>query len=144
MCGKYKVTKIRRYEKSIYKMVFVHCLLLIVQKKTACCAISGRTSPFGQVKLFANFESQLKVCDSLYFGRTCFIINVHVIKVWIISFITSERTIPLPKNKSRISHAKTTLWPVFLSTANEVPIFGHIGCVMSPNSTFIRFVLKLA
>ncbi len=39
----------------------------------------------------------------------------------------SERIIPLPKNKNRISYAKTTLlWPVFLSTANEVPMFGHV------------------
>ncbi len=66
-------------------------------------------------------------------------------KYWKISFITSKQTIPLPKNKNRILYAKTTpLWPVFLSMANEVPIFGHIGCVISPDSTFIRFVLKLA
>ncbi len=75
----------------------------------------------------------------------CFIINVHAVKDWKISFITSEGTIPLLKNKSRISYAKTTLlWSVFLSMANEVAIFGQIGCVTSPDSTFIRFVLKLA
>ncbi len=50
-----------------------------------------------------------------------------------------------PKNKNRISYAKNTLlWPIFLFTANEVPIFGYIGCVISPDSTFFRFVLKLA
>ncbi len=71
--------------------------------------------------------------------------NLHVVKDWKISFITSERTIPLPKNKNRISYAKTTLlWPVFLSMANQVLIFGHIGCVISPDRIFICFVLKLA
>ncbi len=114
-----------------------------------CCTLFkklyGKTSFFGQVKQFANFECQLKIYESLYFGRTSFIINVHVVKDWIISFITSERTIPLPKNKNRISSAQTTLlWPVFVSMANKVPIFGHIGFVISPDSTFIRFVLKLA
>ncbi len=102
-------------------------------------------SIFGQVKQFANFDYQLKIYESLYFGRTCFIINVHVVKAWKISFITSEQTILLMRNKNRISYAKTNLlWPVFLPMANEVPIFGHIGCVISPDSTFIRFVLKLA
>ncbi len=102
-------------------------------------------STFGQVKQFANFECQLKLHESLYFGRTCFIINAHVIKDWKIPFVTSEQTIPLPKNKNRISYVKTTpLWPVFLSMANEVSILGHIGCVISPDCTFIHFVLKLA
>ncbi len=64
-------------------------------------------STFGQVKQFANFECQLKIYESLYFGRTWFKINVHVFKDWKISFITSERTISLPKNKNRISFAKT-------------------------------------
>ncbi len=82
---------------------------------------SGKTSTFGQVTQFANFECQLKVYESLYCGRTCFIINVHVVKDWKISFITSKRTIPLLKNKNKIPYAKTTLlWPVFLSMANEV------------------------
>ncbi len=105
----------------------------------------GKTFTFGQVKQFANFECQLKIYESLYLGRICFIINVHVVKDWKISFITSERTIPLPKNKNRISYTKTTLlWPVFLSMANEVPIFNRIGCIISPDSTFVCFVLKLA
>ncbi len=73
-----------------------------------------------------NFECQLKIYESLCFGRTCFIINMHVVKDWKISFITSERIILLSKNKNRILYAKTTLlWPVFLYMANEVPIFGH-------------------
>ncbi len=54
-------------------------------------------STFGQVKQLANFECQLKIYESLYFSRTYFIINVHVVKDWKISFIASERTIPLPK-----------------------------------------------
>ncbi len=30
----------------------------------------GKTSTFGQVKQFANFKFQLKIYESLYFGRT--------------------------------------------------------------------------
>ncbi len=46
----------------------------------------GKTSTFGQVKQFAKFECQLKIYESLYFGRTCFIIDLHVDKDWKISF----------------------------------------------------------
>ncbi len=52
-------------------------------------------STFGQVKQFANFECQLKAYESPYFSR-----NVHVIKDWKISFVTSKRKILLSKNKN--------------------------------------------
>ncbi len=51
---------------------------------------SGKMSTFGQVKQFANFKCQLKTYESMHFGRTCFIINVHVVKDWKITFIISE------------------------------------------------------
>ncbi len=57
------------------------------------------------------------------------------------ALVTSKGTIPLPKNKNRISDAKTTtlLWPVFLSMANnEVPIFGHIGSLWAKCTRFLK------
>ncbi len=67
-------------------------------------------STFGQVKQFANFGCPLKIYESLYFGRTCFIINVHaVVKDWKISFITYEQTIPLRKTKVE-SHMAKQRW----------------------------------